>query len=381
MKGRIDYELIWKSFNDNLSESEQEELNEWLQSDEKHLAFFNNMKKVKSGTSWKSYSASQKKATWGKLNLTKKNNKTLYRRLTAIASVAVVLFGIVIWQMLPKPVEPVLAQNISFDPGVKKATLVLNSGKKLELTAKKDTVIKRKNVLIKNNNSQLNYHATPKKVKKTKFNKLMVPRGAEYYLTLSDGTNVWVNSETIIRYPVVFEKKRRRVEVIGEAYFEVKTDSLRPFIVMSGEHSVVVYGTSFNVKSYPNEDQIETTLVEGKVKVKANFLEQRETFLTPGHQSVFSKKTGSLKKQKVNTKPYTSWKDGRFYFRNMTLEEIMGTLERWYDVKFVFKNEKDKLLRFNGNLKRYDNIQTILNQLMKTNEITFTAYENIIHVN
>lgn len=384
-QNHIDYSLIWKSLNATLSEIEQKELDDWLQEDESHRMYYEKYKNERPQIFTSEEINSQ--LAWQNIKLTPKRKKHYHWQLgTAICLLIIVAsyFGYKI--LTPGSSELLMAEQIQFEPGIKKATLVLDSGEKLELESKKDTLIEADETLIKNTDSRLNYHAPQKKTNKAKrreqkYNTLIVPRGGEYDLVLADGTKVKINSESILRYPVNFGKKSRNIYLVGEAFFEVATDSLRQFTVTSGNHQVKVYGTSFNVKSYEKDLSIATTLVEGKVAVSNNQPDAQEQILLPGYQSIFHKKNASFEQKKVDIKEYTSWKDGRFYFRNMQLGEMTTILGRWYNVEFVYKNKKAKALRFNGNLQRYDNIENLLNQLQKTNEITFTAYDETIYVN
>ncbi len=387
MKNKIDYSLIWKYFNATLNNKEQEELNQWLQEDKSHQAYF---EKLKSRQQQKEvdYVIKDSQNAWEDIRLTSKQNKNYKWQFGVAASfifIVLAYFGYIYFK--PNSQDLIPGNEIRFEPGEKRATLVLDNGERLDLDSKKDTLIKEAATVIRNKESQLNYQPVvqakreDKKVIQEKFNTLIVPRGGEYNLLLSDGTEIKINSESILKYPVKFTKGHRHVQLIGEAFFNVKTDSLSPFIVASGKHIVKVYGTSFNIKSYQNEDKIITTLVEGKVSVSDNLKNVNECLLEPGYQSIYKKSSPGFELQKVDINQFVSWKDGRFYFRNMRLDEMTNILGRWYNVEFEFKNKEAKNLRFNGNLKRYENIQTILNQLRKTNEITFTAYEEIIYVN
>jgi hypothetical protein len=276
--------------------------------------------------------------------------------------------------------------EINFDPGIQKAILVLNNGEKLELEAGKDTLLRQKEAEIRNTASKLQYKTVSVNNliadhQEIEYNTLLVPRGGEYTLVLSDETRVHLNSESMLKFPVNFTGAAREVHLKGEAYFEVKTDPTRPFIVNTGTLVTKVFGTSFNISSYPEKDMITTTLTEGNVTVFKAGENTTEVQLFPGEQSNFSKSDGTIQKLKVDINEYTAWKDGRFVFKDKTLLEITEVLGRWYDVHFVFENPDISNIRFTGNLKRYENIQQILTKISKTNEIKFTAYENNIYLN
>lgn len=386
MKDNMDYSIIWKYFNASLTKNEEEILNEWLAASPKHRTYFEELKIRESKNPGSDDFEISTTDAWKNIRLAPKRKKQHFWKIGVAASILLIVAAYFGYEVLKqKPAQIISVENIQFDPGVNKATLILNSGEKLNLVSEKDTLFQEAEVTIKNSQSKLNYHSSqtvsPQKTRQpTQYNTLMVPRGGEYTLTLADGTEVKLNSESILKYPVNFSKENREVQLIGEAFFDVKTDSLRPFIVTSGKHQVKVYGTSFNIKSYKNDDYVATTLVEGKVAVSTTLENAVEQELKPGFQSVYKKELEAFKQQKVNIKEYTAWKDGRFYFRDMRLDEMTEILGRWYDVEFKFNNANAKAYTFNGNLKKYENIQTILNQLVKTNEITFSAYDKIIYV-
>ena len=202
------------------------------------------------------------------------------------------------------------------------------------------------------------------------YNQLDIPRKGEYRLVLADGTRVWLNSESSLKYPVAFQGNERKVYLEGEAYFEVSKDEHKPFTVVTGESSIRVLGTSFNVRAYADEAQLCATLVEGKVRLSHA---QQSLILSPDEQGVVTLASGKLEKRKVDASLYTVWKDGRFVFENQTLEEIMNTLSRWYDVKVFYTNEQVKQAMFNGNLKRYDDFD----QIVKMLELTGVAHFKI----
>ncbi len=386
MNENLDYSIIWKYFNASLTTTEEEELNKWLADDIRHQQYFNKLKEQYAIDPDSENIKPSSSVAWKNIQLAPKHKRLHYWRIGIAATVLLCVAAYFGTQILTGEQEQFVSiENIQFEPGVKKATLILDSGEELKLESAKDTLITEAEVTIKNHHSQLDYKAVQKSKeedvkKEIKYNTLIVPRGGEYSLTLSDGSEITVNSESIVKYPVVFEGTQRNIQLVGEAFFDVKSDPKRPFIVTSGEHVVKVYGTSFNVKSYTNDNYVATTLVEGKVALSTTKEDALEQVLNPGYQSIYKKELKEFDQQKVDIREFVSWKDGRFYFRNMRLDEMTDVLGRWYDVEFHFKNEKAKDITFNGNLKKYENIQTILNQLVKTNEITFTAYDKIIYV-
>jgi len=267
-------------------------------------------------------------------------------------------------------------------PGSQKAELILADGKVMNLEEKKEEEIKEQDgTQIRNTGKTLIYGAPQKsKLAAPSYNSLIVPRGGEYQLVLEDGTKVWVNSESRLRYPTQFQSSKRIVLLEGEAYFEVSKDKNRPFIVKTNGVDVRVLGTSFNVSSYSNEKKILTTLVEGRVEVIDSDRKDSKVVLEPGYQAIYSKEEAKLGTEKVNVALYTSWKDGRFVFEKTGLVDIMHRVSRWYDVKMFYQNSDVCNIRFTGSLKRYDSLERLLSMIEKTNEVRFVIEEKSIKV-
>jgi len=190
------------------------------------------------------------------------------------------------------------------------------------------------------------------------YNVLNVPRGGEFSLILADGTQVWVNSDSRLRYPVQFGSGKREVFLQGEAYFEVAEDSEHPFVVHTSLGQVEVLGTEFNIQDYADESQVITTLVNGVVKYAAT--DGENCLLKPGFQVVDEVGTEKLQIREVNLDEYVGWKNGLYIFYDDTLEKIMQRISRNYDVEVEFKNENLKKLRFSGELERYDQVEAFL---------------------
>ena len=203
---------------------------------------------------------------------------------------------------------------------------------------------------------------------------MQVPRGGEFAMKLSDGTMVYLNSETNLRYPVQFHGEERRVILSGEAYFDV-TKSDKPFIVEVDDYEVRVLGTRFNVQAYKGES-FETTLEQGSVEVEVN---ARVVLLKPGEQAVVTE-DGELSKQKVDVHRYTAWKDGQFVFDDERLEDVMNTVARWYDIKVFYRNPEVKDIRINGNISRYKDFSVLLEKIEKLEIVYFDIKENVITV-
>jgi hypothetical protein len=254
-------------------------------------------------------------------------------------------------------------------PGERKAYLIKHDGEEIELKNETRT-IREQGTSIQVDSSGLNYAvADSLPVKEELYNTLIVPRGGEYNLTLADGTKVWLNADSELRYPVRFTGNTREVTVTGEAYFEVQKQDGKPFTVKTRLGNITVLGTQFNVTSYPEKDQLVTTLVSGKVACKLP--NGKSIILTPDQQLTVDK-NGSTELKKVNTLYSTSWKDGMFLFENMRLEDIMEQLSRWYDIHVFYSSENVKNLHFSGDLSRFKNIDTFIEMFEKSSEAKLT---------
>ncbi len=257
-------------------------------------------------------------------------------------------------------------------PGSSKALLILDDGTNLSLTKQQNDTLSADNLHIVNDHKQLSYaNATQKEktAEKIKWHTLKIPKGGEYQLEFDDGTRVWLNSDSELKYPVSFHNlKQRTVFLKGEAYFDVATKSGKSFVVKSFFQQIKVYGTEFNVNTY-DENQVETVLVEGEIGIRHQ--NKPEIKILPGQLVRTHKKTGRIDVEKVSTRSYTAWKDGDFVFENETLESIMLHIERWYDVKIFYQDEACKTFRFTGDIERYSDIRKLLYFIENTSDAKF----------
>lgn len=310
-------------------------------------------------------------------NRTKK--KRTIRMTAAFSAAAAVLvlavgslFLYLFRQQVVVPSEP-SKDGIVF--GSSKATLKLGTGETIDLSEMEGSLDGQ---FTTNEKGILTYYEG-KRVD-TLYNELIVPLGGEYRLALSDGTTVYLNSGTILRYPEAFSSQERRLELLeGEAFFEVSKDSLRPFYVATQGMNIRVYGTEFNVNTYDN-GHVYTTLVNGTVGISTE-TEKEEVFLYPSMQADFDKKEDKIiKVYEVDPIHYVSWKDGRYVFRNESLENMLKTLGVWYNFKVEFVNEELKNLHFSGNVKRYEDINRIIEAVSYSVGINITVKGNLLIV-
>lgn len=211
-----------------------------------------------------------------------------------------------------------------------------------------------------------------------KYNVLEVPRGGMFQLKLSDGTNIWLNSETTLVYPEVFAEGKREIILIGEAFFDVARDEQNPFVVKTDLGDITVLGTSFNIKRYPDEPAMLATLVSGSIRFENKIVP--DEILTPGYQLKFDPISGISESYPVKTQLYTGWKDHEFQFEQASLEDIMRTLARWYDVEVIFEAEQYKKMIFTGNLDKYTNITTFFRLFEAGSDVRFSVKDKTVYV-
>ncbi|WP_242156287.1 FecR family protein [Aestuariivivens sediminis] len=266
---------------------------------------------------------------------------------------------------------PAIVNTHVIEPGTDKAILTLEDGSQIAL--EKGNAIQTPNA--SSNGEEIIYKNKDENLVELVFNYLTVPRGGQFFIELSDGTKVWLNSESQLKYPVNFmEGQIREVELVyGEAYFEVSPSTAHKgakFRVLNPSQEVEVLGTAFNIKAYKDETNIYTTLVEGKVLVGPAERKQR---LVPNQQLDFDLQTHTTTIKEVDVYNEVSWKDGIFTFEGMSLKEITKVLSRWYDINFVFEDKAVEENKFNGLLKRKLKINEILDIIKNYGKIK--AYE------
>ena len=279
-----------------------------------------------------------------------------------------------------KSSEVTIADNVEIVPGTGRAQLIMADGRFLKLEQKEDMKLDLPGVKVVATGKKIVYRAIEEETSTPKveeYNTLVVPRGGEYMLELSDGTKVWLNSDSELRFPVTFVGDRRNVEIEGEAYFEVKKDSLHPFIVHTPHTNTKVLGTSFNISAYEDEELTAITLVQGKVEV---YNQNEKCILEPGWQAVSNNISEEMKKQQVNITSYVSWKEGMFEFYDMPLGQLIVQLSRWYDVDFFFVNETTRQFKFTGAIKRSNTLKFMLEFIEKTSNVYFKVNGNVIQV-
>ena len=304
-------------------------------------------------------------------SLKKKRNLTPYYGVAA--SIAVLL--IVTLFFFIREDKQVVSEKLvvsEIKPIQSKAMLVLSTGEQIQLTKSTQKIQEQDGSVLKIDSVMgVQYEAlSTQRVEKPIYNKIVVPRGGEYFVTLSEGTKVWLDADSELEYPVFFSGDFREVKLKGNAYFCVTKNNDKPFVVCAGEFSLKVYGTEFNVNAYDLQN-IETVLVTGSIGFKANE-STPERMMEPNELAVSDSRTGQSEIHQVDIYPYIAWKNQNIVFVNERLESIMEKMARWYDVTVFFQDESLKDLRFDCNMRRYADIRDLFFFLEKTSNARFT---------
>lgn len=274
--------------------------------------------------------------------------------------------------------------SLGIPHGEKKAELVLSNGKSIQLTpGLLKEVREADGTLISNDSLMLSYKELAESNKQNStpdlYNEIRVVRGGEYFLILSDGTKVWLNSLSTLKYPVKFFGKERIVELTGEAYFEVAHDPEHRFVVKNRDYDIRVMGTCFNVSCYDDDDELITTLVDGNVEISnIKGVPDKGFNLLVNDQLVFNRLNRSVKMQKVDAKAYSSWIEGRFIFENESLEKIFHKLERWYNIDVFFIENDARYFEFTGILPRFENFEVMMEMLETISEVEYTIKDRTV---
>lgn len=262
-------------------------------------------------------------------------------------------------------------------PGRKIVMLETSDGRTFDLDAACDTIIESGTGTLRNGSEGLEYLTENAGNADMRYDRIIVPRGGEYKITLPDGSRVWLNSGSELRYAASNRQEVREVVLSGEAYFEV-TASEKPFVVNTRDASVRVLGTSFNVSAYPDEAYMSATLAEGRVEVLSGRTQQ-SVILAPGDQANVLQ-SGAIEIRQVDPELYIGWKDELFIFNNEDFGTIMRKLSRWYDVEIVFEDEALSGEVFYGIMQKYGNVTTILDMIGKSYPIDYRITKNRITI-
>ena len=375
--------LIARYLSDEIEEEEQAELTRWRnESPENERLFREICKEENIKQNMQKRQTFHTEDGWEGVQRKIQRHRFGHRILNICKYAAIFIFPVVIATVAiyksgnePQPLSQVAKQIV---PGGKKAVLILDNGEAIDLKSTSGVELKEKDgTVIQVDSTALNYQQAPARTsEKLAYNKVNVPRGGEYQLTLSDGSKVQLNSMSSIRFPVQFAQDCRLVELEGEAYFEVSKTG-QPFIVQTKGMKIEVLGTTFNISAYANEEY-QTTLVSGSVKVQTENGSNR--ILKPSEQACITPGSNQINVRNVDTAFYTSWIHGKINFKDQRLDDIMKTLARWYDMDVVYENEATKELRFGCYVNRYNEITPLVKLLEQTGRVTVTVEGKTIKI-
>jgi len=384
---RIAY-LIAGFIRETLTEAEHDELDAWVESSDENMLLFEELtdeKNIEANLAWM-----DKTRTEESLKLTKKkiefapehyNLKTKKWFYSIAASIIFLIAAFGIYKIIntkhSKQVSIAKNDQTGIQPGGNKATLTLSNGSVIDLVSSTNGFIKGDNGIIinKSKDGEILYKDSGISNSAASYNTLTTPKGGQYKVQLPDGSQVWLNAASSLKYPTAFATSERIVELKGEGYFEIAKDKAKPFKVKLADGSEVkVLGTHFNIMAYENEKSKEVTLLEGRVEITKG---KNEQSLTPGQQGrIISSKI--ILVNSVDTDQVIGWKNGQFIFHDADIQSIMRQVARWYDVDI--KYETTNTQHFNATISRKEPVLRLLHILEETGQIHFKTENKTIYV-
>lgn len=350
---------------EEMETSEREEVEAWMEENDQNRNYFRDFQKTHLELLW-SVQARETRTDFNtfRRKLRKPLSVKLWYRVAVVVVLMVSIGGWFVWSESSK--NEWLTRNEMIQPGKVQAKLYLSSGAAVEIGGEARDLKEQDGTSIKvSETGKLSYEKeSANGSSKVVMNRVEVPRGGEFSLVLEDGTQVWLNAESELRYPIHFTGKERVVYLKGEAYFNVVKNSDAAFLVQVDEFTVKVYGTEFNVNAY-EADRVETVLTQGSVSMRCG---DEEVMLKPNQKGAYFKSDGTMRVEDVNVLSYVAWKNGDFIFKDESLESIMNKLARWYDLDVFYQNKELKEIRLSGNLKRYKDVQDLFNAFEKISE-------------
>ncbi len=370
----------------DLSNEDRAALMKWLEASPEHVKQFRKMLQVEMRVfvagKWQRLDQTRERV-WERITPALVDRKRqLYLWGMRVAAIIIVLIGVFfVWQTRQAPSEKFVpvAGVLQIKSGSSKAILVMSTGEKIEL--KKGETRQVADIfgvgVIQDSTGGVRFEDKGDVKEEIRKSTVVVPEKGEYFVVLSDGTKVWINSGSELEFPNRFSGDIREVVLKGEAYFEVSPDLEKPFYVKVGEGRVRVLGTAFNVMAYQEERQTEVALLRGKVSFD---VADKAYVLVPGEIATLDRESGLTVVRKGDVEAIVDWKAGRFNFEDMPLEKLTQKLARWYGVSFVFGDDTAKKLRFSGAVTKYRTLDYILEMISKTTDVEFGQQEGKVIV-
>jgi len=372
--------LIAKEIFGEINQEEKIELEKWINHSPERKILYDKLKndpnlpeylqkynKINTGTAWKILSAKLFPA--GK-------NKIISMKILKYAAFLLIplLVAGITFYLLNKPDHRFVQEQVEeIIPGNPKARIILADGQVFNLDNEKDfNFVEFDGTVIHKKENAVDYSIDSVKSETgILYNTIEVPHGGEYTIILSDGTTVYLNSISKLKYPVRFTGKYRMVELSGEAFFNVTHDSLSPFVVKINEAEIEVLGTSFNINAYEGASSQFITLEKGSIKIHSLKPKIGAVVLHPDQQAVIPQNSNVIEIRNVNASLFSAWRQGKIIFRDERLVDIMDNLARWYNIDIFYLNPSVKELRFGGSLNKYENITPILEVFALTNKVKY----------
>ena len=380
----ISWEILLKSVRQTLSSEEEAIFQKWLSRDMRHKAYYEKMCRV-----WLSddttcdlytdiaemiarfddYVRNDRKAKYRKIR------KYIYRSASCLLLLLTVGGGVMLLQKEKQETDNRITSSIF--PGTGKAMILLPNGEKVDIDSLADSLPYRKERFTVEKDSGIIRYSGQQQLH-ADYHTIVIPRGGEYQVKLSDGTTVWLNSDSRLKIPTSFVGNERKVCLSGEAYFDVVKNDGKPFIVETDWGNIKVYGTEFNVKRYSDEGLLKATLVEGVIGFSNDNMPELK--LQPGYRLSLVEGQSEPIVEKVKIYNEIAWKNQRFCFENKTLGTIARDIERWYNVEIIFEDPALKRLEFSGSLSRCGEIKTLLRFFEESADIAFSVDDRTISV-
>lgn len=388
-------ELVVKHIREELSVDERQQLENWLNSDEGNKALLDKLvdeQKLKIEAEY-FFGKNNKEQAWQNIIERKEQvdrYKPSYWLITkyaaAVAFIVLSVMAVLKFRLSSVDTgsgEKSLAkvEPAEIYPGGNKAVLTLADGSHIVLDSLANGNVAEQygSIIKKTKEGQIIYDLSLSS-KKTNdeivYNIISTPKGGEYQLILPDGTKVWLNSMSSLRFPVTFSGKERRVELIGEGYFEVAKDKTKPFYVQAKDMEIRVLGTHFNISSFADESQIKTALLEGSVKINRG---NKEAILTPGQEAVAYNGKSGFTTQDADIEQTMAWRNGYFLFRDESIESLMRRISRWYNVEIAYEDNLEGKT-FGGKFSKNSTLSELLKSLELTGTVKFKMHERRVTV-
>lgn len=353
-----------KQFRDFISNSQQFDKQQFIETIKKDNVLKQDLNRLEDLSDLADIQPDRNRIWWQVQTFIKNKRKKKRIRWSIAATIITSIISIGLWKYLTT--EKTTFHSLSSDS--KEVQLIMADGSTINIgKITQDTLIQSTTNQIKiSPQGELAYSGDSPKGQLL-YHTIYVPRGNEYHMVLSEQTEIWLNSESELRFPINFEGHERKVYLKGEAFFKVTKDTLRPFRVNTGKMEIEVLGTSFDIKAYQGTDPL-AILVQGSIQVKDSAT-GKTCILSPGYQAIL--RNNQLDTCRINTEEATAWKEGRFVFRDMPLAQLTQELERWFDIEIFFENNHLREHRFTGVIKRYNKIEDIGALIEETANVKF----------